>query len=297
MPGPGIPIATASPSAFSGMGSAFLTGAGQAAGSLLGSFGGQSSKSKRRDQRKAYEYQAKYLPMIQSAQFKQHMKDIDEAGLHRLAGLGISPASGGQAMGAINPNIPGQSPTGSAIESGINTAINVQRANTQQAHSKVMANLQLEEQSLRNDWLRTQIQASKLKTAGAISNSQQDVIHIPQSGPLSRGTSGFNVTVGEPPEVTPKNSGIVLPGGQTIPMTSNRTTAEGISDQYGDVVEWVYGAARAIEDIYGAVAPSVKKYMHKEIMDSFERGKKRRNARAVRKYDSRTSMQLGHAPR
>ena len=258
-------------------GSQFLTGA-------MGKRGSYSSGSQVRQQHRLATQASKTYradtAANQLAEWRGKMRAVKDSGLHRLAALGIAPSSGAGYQGAAAPQqvIPGQSDTGSAIESGISTALNLQQAKTGRAHSQAMATLQVEEQTLRNDWLRTQIQASRLKTAGAVMNSQQDRIHSDY---------GFHVGESPPPEVTGQNTGIIAPGGFGIPVTPDRTTADAVSDQYGDVVEWVYGGARAIEDVFNAAAPTVQTKVIKLLKESDARGKAMSKRRQTRKYDSR----------
>lgn len=99
------------------------------------------------------------------------MKSMDESGLHRLAALGINPGSGSAASGpsgtSAQPLIPGQSDFGNVVSDGINTALNV-------AQSDRMFGLKMQEQELRNDWLRTQIANSRMKMLTGTANSTQD---------------------------------------------------------------------------------------------------------------------------
>ena len=170
--------------------STFLTSpAGQgltaAAGGILGSqFGSPSRAKQARQRRDQYADQKKYGSKVLDKQLRINEKyrnreiqgrvaDARAAGLHPLAALGIAPSSGGSIPGFSSSDIPGQHQTGSAIESGIRTLQGAQRHESQTAHQQVMAGLQLEEQTLRNDWLKTQILNSESKRAAAAANSQQ----------------------------------------------------------------------------------------------------------------------------
>ncbi len=131
------------------------------------------------------------------------MKSMDESGLHRLAALGITPGAGtsmpspqqGPVGHSSQPIIPGQSNFGSAVETGINTALNVAQDNR-------MYGLKMQEQELRNDWLRTQIANSRIKTVAALANSQQDLTGKPGPGPTQPGTLQLNEHTSLPTGIT-----------------------------------------------------------------------------------------------
>jgi len=246
MPGPGIPIIAGS-STLSGAGSSFLTGAASAVGSAFGGgLFGQSKGSKRRQVQQSYRDQRHYLPKIQSAQFQQHMKDVDKAGLHRLAALGIAPASGGSAIAPSFDSSP--SPAGSAIETGINTALSMQRHGRQTSHQKVMAGLQLEEQSLRNDWLRTQIANSNMKRVSDIANSQQDGVPLSSLQTEPKSPYEMRVTPQKPYDHATSSSGYNI-GGMKIRQRPGKLTMQGAEDALGDVGSAFYSPFSILQDI------------------------------------------------
>lgn len=159
-------------------GSNFLTGAGAAAGSAWGpvgygvgaaagnlagqvltgkgvNFRGKYARNKLAHDKKIWAAQQKHhLSTIRPNQ-AELMKSMDDSGLHRLAALGITPGQG-QTSSSNQPMIPGQHPDfGSAIGTGINTALQISQADRSGA-------LAIEEQGLRNDWLKSQIARSNM---------------------------------------------------------------------------------------------------------------------------------------
>ena len=147
---------------------------------------------------------------------KSKVEGAKAAGLHPLAALGISTGSG--PSGAV---IPGQSPdAGSAIGQGINTYLNARQAQEDRAHSQQLATLGLEEQRLRNDWLRQQIMASKVKSLAGLTNATRHRTGnvTPGPGPSTPGQMKLSETLS-------------LPTGTT-------TSSQGAEDRY-----WEFGGA------------------------------------------------------
>lgn len=284
MPLPAPAIMSAATGA--GMGSAFLTGASSAFGSALGSaFGGTTGRGKRRDQRQAYRYQKRFLPgieaAIQSKKFKRHMKDVDAAGLHRLAALGIAPSSGSaSAVGAIQPEMPGQHVAGSAIETGINTMIGMQKSERQTAHQQIMGGLQIEEQTLRNDWLKTQILNSEAKRLASMANSQR---------PNAMQRLGLSIN----PHPSEAESRVYMhPDGSTY-KAGGGTPASILEDDIGEWADWMpqtlgraYDVMKAQSQYAVGIDPKntfYDKYLNRPKRKSTTRG----HPRATTPYKSR----------
>lgn len=171
------------------------------------------------------------------------MKALDESGLHRLSALGIVP-SGAPAQ---QPMIPGQSDYGNVVSDGINTALNVARSEKQSEAQTVYQGLKLEEQKLRNDWLRTQIANSKLKTLTAAANASQgmnlaDVAGKPHSG---------NIVVSEQPPIphTGQSAGYSLFGGDTIKQKPGVIRGQALEDSVGEVPAALISPFQFMQDI------------------------------------------------
>lgn len=123
--------------------SALVSGGATILGGLLG------RKKSRPDYAGQLDYLKKSIPA--------RVEGAKAAGLHPLAALGIAPA-GQPAM------IPGQSDTGSIIGEGIQAAGRAYGQAQARDHALKIAELDLENRRLQNDWLQSQIAASNQKT-------------------------------------------------------------------------------------------------------------------------------------
>lgn len=126
--------------------SALITGGASIVGGLLG----------RKKSRPDYAGQLEYIPK----EIKARVEGAKAAGLHPLAAIGMTPA-GTPAM------IPGQSDTGSIIGEGIQAAAGAYGQAKGREHAQKIAELDLENRKLQNDWLQSQIAASNQKTLEA----------------------------------------------------------------------------------------------------------------------------------
>lgn len=174
------------------MSSAFLSSplAGGLATGISSALGGgrTSTRKSRVLSRIGYEHQQKYLPGIQSSiydatsavaekyrnrQIQGRVADAKAAGLHPLAALGIAPGSTGGMGGGGATSMPmaTESPTGSAVGEGIRAATAIARNNVDRAHQARMADLNVQEQQLRNTWLEEQIKNSRAKRLETLTNS------------------------------------------------------------------------------------------------------------------------------
>lgn len=184
----GGPAPSSSGSFLSGIGGSLAGGIGAGLGSMLGGSGYGRWK---RQQRKLYKYQLRYQPGIERANILAKVQAYKDAGLHPLAALGIS--SGGAGTPGVAPPIPGQSETGSAISEGIRTGMSVHAKKKQMAHAERVAGLQVDEQQLRNDWLKEQIRNSKLKRAQVLANATRTSGQgTPGPGPQQAGEIRFS---------------------------------------------------------------------------------------------------------
>nr|UXQ88025.1 MAG: DNA pilot protein [Microvirus sp.] len=168
------------------------------------------------------------------------VKALDAAGLHRLAALGITP-SGSAAQSSPQPMIPGQSDYGSAVSEGINTALNV-------SQNDRMGGLRIEEQTLRNDWLRIQIANSKMAMLKGVSNGSQDVGVSLES--LQKPHSG-KIVVSEQPPIphTTETSGYSLTGHDTIMQKPGAIRGQALEDAVGELMAAVFGPFQFAQDV------------------------------------------------
>lgn len=230
----------------SGAGMGIGAGLASAAGSLLGRGGnsiGRRAKDQDRMNRVMQQSRRRHFNEFDSTQAR--VADARKAGLHPLAALGIAPSSGGYP--SASPGLPGQSDTGSAIETGINTMLNVASADKRDAHSKVMQGMQLKEQQLRNDWLESQIAASKVKTMGGIANINQDAIALktlvlgPKAPTLFKRADRY--------PHTDKQHGYRPFGAGTIKQRPGKLTVEGAEDSMGEFGALLYSPFSILQDI------------------------------------------------
>ena len=164
-------FAPAAAASFPAMGSAFLTGAGSAAG-----FGAATALGNKL-QGSGVNFRGKYarnLAKHNRAQIgpdmAERMKAIDAAGLHRLAALGVSfgPSSAGS-----QPGIPGQSPLGSAMKSGVQAAMDFKQNKVFEQQAQTLGALKIQEQRLRNAGLAQNLRNSATSRAADIANSRR----------------------------------------------------------------------------------------------------------------------------
>jgi len=212
--------ATNAASSFPAWGGPAIAGAATVGSAFLNNSGG-SYRARNRDLRKQYKYQERYLPRIASAQFQQRVKDAKDAGLHPLAALGIARSSGGPAS---SPIIPGQNQTGSAISEGLRTGLQIHGQNQARKHAGQIAELQLDEQRLRNEWLATQIANDRIKAGAAAANAQRPT----QRDPVQTQPAG-----NEADPIT-----LVHPDGTKYPVFGG-TPAEQLQKFIGEWADWM----------------------------------------------------------
>lgn len=147
--------------------SALISGGASILGGLLGRKSDQRASTKAIRQQIAgsketlehqYATQQKYIPQNIVAK----VQGAKQAGLHPLAALGIAPA-GTPATGAM-PIVPGQSDTGSIIGRGIEAAGRGYQRGQEMEYAKKIAELDLENRKLQNEFLMAQIDSSRKKT-------------------------------------------------------------------------------------------------------------------------------------
>jgi len=140
------------------------------------------------------------------------MKAAKAAGIHPLIALGLNPASAPQ-----QPMIPGQSADfGSAIKAGVDTTLAIRDA-------REMSSLRIEEQQLRNDWLRMQILNSARARGAQAANGTR-----PPVRPLAPSANPANAA----PRTAVTSNGTVIdyPGG---------TTADSLETEINDWAQWM----------------------------------------------------------
>lgn len=269
------------------MGSKFLTAGAAALGQGIasGAFGGTSHRKMRRDHRLQLRNQYKhyYLPTARHAHktwksqqqwyrrniaqkaLQDRVKDAKAAGVHPLVAMGLAPSAAGPgpATGQTGPGytniIPGQSDVGSAIETGINTYLDLQAAERQardladrRLFDKQMQKMQLAEQALRNDWLMQQIKSSAAKSAGIRANaSQPQPGEVVELGMVDRPPNIKDeplVTAARPPEHTSPNTVANFFGMKIYPKPGE-ITAQGIEDLWGESLGWLASPFLFIRDL------------------------------------------------
>lgn len=239
-----LPAAAITSGTQTGASSGFLTsaagqGLASAAGGFLGSgIGGGTASGRQRDarfNRDMSRSQIKWLANFQRQQpndsIQRLVKDAKRAGLHPLAALGIAPSSGGSqsaALPGIAAEYPGRSPAGSAIETGIQVMQGAQRFNRQTAHQTAMAELQVEEQTLRNDWLKSQILNSETKRLAQYANAQR-----PAPDPAMRPRVQY-----KPHPSEAKKRILMHPDGTTYSIPGG-SSAELLEQYIGEWADWM----------------------------------------------------------
>lgn len=173
MPPPGVPLAAAA-APVAGFGSSFLTGLGSglasAVGGALGGSGNSIGRRAKDLKRLDSEQKARDIAHFRSMN-RARMQSAKELGLHPLVAMGIAPAGSTPIPGNATSNIPGQHDLGGAVASGINAYQSAERFKASTTHASQMANLQVKEQELRNDWLQAQIKNAKVQRIAALSNA------------------------------------------------------------------------------------------------------------------------------
>lgn len=148
---------------------------------------------------------------------QRRIADARSAGVHPLFALGGSVQSspaffmGGGSTAAQSP--------GGGGGGGIPDAMEVEAHKAAMRESAARAAV-YEKQAEREDFALSAERASALARAKQASNSQQDVLLLPPGPPVSQ--QNFNV--------------------------GPSANAQRVQDEYGDVVEWIYGAARLLMD-------------------------------------------------
>lgn len=234
----------------SALGAGLGAGAASMAGDLISgksvNFRGKYARNKLKHDQKIWKAQQEHHLSTIGPNMAEHMKALDAAGLHRLSALGITPSQGSTSS-SNQPMIPGQSDFGSAVETGINTAINVSDSNRQNAANQAFQKLMIEEQSLRNDWLRTQIANSKLKTLGQITNATQD---IPLESLTGKPHSGHIVVTEQPGTPhTGTNAGYSLFGPDIIRQKPGVVRGQALEDAVGEIPAAVISPFQFMQDI------------------------------------------------
>ncbi len=223
-----------------GIGAAAGTAAGQALSSNSVNFRGKYARNQLQHQRKIWQAERDQI----GPNMAEQMKALDAAGLHRLAALGMSTPS--SSAPTQQPMIPGQSDYGNVVSEGINTALNVAQVDRQTNAQKVYQGLKLEEQKLRNDWLRTQIANSRMKSLTQAANVTQDIalkdVTKPHSGKVVvQPAPGYDHAT--------DTSGYSLFGLMDILQRPGKLTAEGAQQAGGEPLEWLYSLPSVLQDI------------------------------------------------
>lgn len=198
----------------------FGYGVGTAAGSLAGSmlqgdgvnFRGKYARN-----------QAQFARDQLAPDMIAKMKAAKAAGIHPLIALGLNPASAPQ-----QPMIPGQSADfGSAIKAGVDTTLAIRDA-------REMSGLRIEEQKLRNDWLRMQIRNSARARGAVRANSSRPPIRepAPSANPANAAERTFVTHEGE------------------IETYQGGTTAEDLEREINDWAQWMPSTMRRAWQIF-----------------------------------------------
>lgn len=198
----------------------FGYGAGAAAGSLVGSLlQGDSVNFRGKYARNQAQFARDQLAPDMIAK----VKAAKAAGIHPLIALGLNPASASQ-----QPMIPGQSADfGSAIKAGVDTTLAIRDA-------REMSSLRIEEQQLRNDWLRMQILNSARSRGAITANSTRPPIREPA------------------PSANPANAAertFVTPEGQIESYTGG-TPAADLEQEINDWAQWMPTTMRRAWQIF-----------------------------------------------
>lgn len=258
-------------------------------GQIGGMFDSTTQAGRDRNLRTAYKYQARYQPEVNKQVFRQQIKSYKEAGLHPLAALGISTGSGGGQPAQADPQMPGQSSTGSAIGEGL-ALVGQQSRQTHGAQMGKMAQraalLGLEEQGLRNDYLRAQIAASEQRRLMQLANSQRPVATI--LDPAMRRQYPHKPGPNEMMRRT-----FTSPDG-TLYTAQGGTSAEALEADIGEWADWMphtlgraYDVFKAQSQNLGGVDPNNTVYQ-RMIRYSKRPHAPRRNVRGKSKYGPRS---------
>lgn len=198
----------------------FGYGAGAAAGSLAGGLLTGDGVDFRG---KYAQNQADFARAQLAPDMIAKMDAAKAAGVHPLIALGLNPASAPQ-----QPMIPGQSADfGSAIKTGVDTALAIRDA-------REMSSLRIEEQQLRNDWLRMQILNSARSRGAQNANSTRPPVReqAPSANPANAAERTF---------VTPEGKVETYTGG---------TTAEDLEREINDWAQWMPTTMRRAWQIF-----------------------------------------------
>ena len=225
--------------------------------------------------RRFHEQQIEQIPQA----IKAKVEGLKASGLHPLAALGMSfPTTSGPS--GSGPSIPGQNRLGSAVSEGINTALSLKQAE-----------LGLQEQELRNDYLQEQIKASKIarlsQAANAVNDQQKFKI---EESPFTVSGKEIN-TIAPPPEVT-NDSTVLNIFGKKVPIKAGQTTAQGAEDTVGGAIAELQGIWLAME---GAFAPDKTYHAKRYFLGSKYNPAKLRDVR--RRIGKRAQRRRSHFKR
>lgn len=125
--------------------------------------------------------------------------DAKAAGIHPLAALGVSPASGISVGAGVTPNT-SMGDAVSGMGQDIQRAITASRTQQQraQAYDESIRALSIENQSLQNEWLKTRIAQAKAGTPPAMPALDQRWQVPGQGDAASIKMTPFELTPGEP---------------------------------------------------------------------------------------------------
>lgn len=226
-PAPSVMAAAQSSPAVSSFGSSFLTGVGTALGSSMFGSKTRSLESQYRLARTHYKKMDRLQRNRLDRNMQARMAALKNAGLHPLAALGMSTSSGSSVS---MPNvIPGQGSSGSFIGEGIRAAMDHRADKQSRAHARTLQGLQLEEQGLRNEWVREQIKNSQIKRGQILANAAR-------TAGLGGGTS---------PGPGPQEPGNVVLSENTQIPTGKTTSSQDAEDRYWEIG----GAAMGLHNI------------------------------------------------
>jgi hypothetical protein len=212
------PAGAATITAGAQLASSFLTGKDDPTGINY------NMKRELNQRRRFHEQQVQQIPEA----IKAKVQGLRNAGLHPLAALGMSfPTTSGPSGGGVPSR--SQSPLGSAIAEGARAYGQAQA----RQHAQEMGQLGLEEQQLRNDWLRQQLAHQKWKMLQQMANA------------AGRGTGGHGT---QAPAL--QEEGVAGFGDKTF-KTGKSTSAQTAEDRWWEFGGAAFGVANAGYDIVG----------------------------------------------
>lgn len=163
----------------------------------------------------------------EDSQLQRMMEDAKKAGIHPVAALGAS-GSHGQAS-AVSPSFEASSPIGDAIADG----------------GAMISDMLMQREEIQLQREHLALQREQFELAEAQSRS---LIQAIRRGATDRAEPVFPISDARTTGIGPVvNTG---PFGISWGTPDNRTPQQVIEDQYGGIVGELYGATRAIEDMF-----------------------------------------------